>query len=193
MREKHWSFASHTHPDRGLNLQPRQVPWLDLNQRHFAFRNNAQPTEPHQSGLILCLPGGSWDPHRLNWLGENAVRRMYTLRQTLQTMRSVLTFFPREQHPTWTAVSSYQPETLGRLKKLSSPNTPLTYPDILVRYKANWLRCYTRTSNTLCHFIFTHASGQMGPSLCYNDKFWLLFFLFKMGTPPLCHLPISPA
>ena len=26
VREKHWSVASHTHPDWRLNLQPRPVP-----------------------------------------------------------------------------------------------------------------------------------------------------------------------
>ena len=27
VREKHKSVSSHTHPDKGLNLLPRHVPW----------------------------------------------------------------------------------------------------------------------------------------------------------------------
>ena len=35
MREKYWSVASCMHPNRGLNLQPRYVPWPGIEPATF--------------------------------------------------------------------------------------------------------------------------------------------------------------
>ena len=52
-REKQEPAASHIHPNQGPNPQPRHVPDRESNQRPFALQDDAQPTESHQSGLIL--------------------------------------------------------------------------------------------------------------------------------------------
>ena len=55
-REKHQSAASSMCLEQGLNLQPRQAcANLELNRRHFALWDDAQPTEPHLSGWVCYL------------------------------------------------------------------------------------------------------------------------------------------
>ena len=50
VREEHQSFASHTFPDRGLNPQPRYVPWLESNYDLSVHGATLPPPEPHQPG-----------------------------------------------------------------------------------------------------------------------------------------------
>ena len=40
---------------RGLNRQPRLVPGPESNQRPFTLQDDAQPTEPHQSGPEMYI------------------------------------------------------------------------------------------------------------------------------------------
>ena len=49
--EKHPSVTSHKPPTGDLADNPGMCPDRELNRRPFGFRDNAQPTEPHQSGL----------------------------------------------------------------------------------------------------------------------------------------------
>ena len=49
--EKHRSVASHMLPNQGPNCNPGLCPDRESNQRHFALRDDSQPTEPHQPGL----------------------------------------------------------------------------------------------------------------------------------------------
>ena len=37
VKERHWSIASHTHDDQGLNSQLRHVPWLGIEPLTFWF------------------------------------------------------------------------------------------------------------------------------------------------------------
>ena len=50
--EKHQPVTSCMHLDRGPNLQPRHMPQLGIKPAMFCFAGDAQPTEPHQSGLM---------------------------------------------------------------------------------------------------------------------------------------------
>ena len=56
MRKKHWSVASRTHPDRGLNLQPRYVLWPGIEPATFWCRerhSNNWATWPGQTFLVF--------------------------------------------------------------------------------------------------------------------------------------------
>ena len=55
VREKHWSIASHTHPNQGPTHNPDMYPEWESNWWHFALWDDTQPTEPHQSGLGQIL------------------------------------------------------------------------------------------------------------------------------------------
>ena len=52
VREKHWLAAFCKHLDWGLNLQPRHVPDQESKWQPFGLQGDAQPTEPHQPGLV---------------------------------------------------------------------------------------------------------------------------------------------
>ena len=43
--------TSHSCPSQGLNLQPRRVPWPEMNPQPFVYRTMLQPTKPHWPGL----------------------------------------------------------------------------------------------------------------------------------------------
>ena len=53
VREKHRSVASHMCLNQGPNHNPGKSPEWELNQWSFALWDNAQPTEPHMSGLCF--------------------------------------------------------------------------------------------------------------------------------------------
>ena len=53
--EKHWLITSCTPSTRGPGLQLRQCPNWESNSQPFGLQNNAQPTEPHQSGLYSVV------------------------------------------------------------------------------------------------------------------------------------------
>ena len=55
MREKHWSVASCTPPNKDLACNPVMCPDWELNQRPFSSQDDTQSTEPHQSGLLGTL------------------------------------------------------------------------------------------------------------------------------------------
>ena len=49
VREKHQLVASHMHPNRGSNPQPRYMPWPGIKPAAFwgCMGTTLQPTEPH--------------------------------------------------------------------------------------------------------------------------------------------------
>ena len=51
--EKHWLVASHTHPDRGSNLQPRYVSWPGIKPVNFWCMEQLQPTSHAANSLLL--------------------------------------------------------------------------------------------------------------------------------------------
>ena len=51
VREKHQSVASYTLPARGLAHNPGTCPDQESKWRSLFSPDDAQPTEPHQSGL----------------------------------------------------------------------------------------------------------------------------------------------
>ena len=53
MQEKCQLVASHMPPTSDLVRNPDLCPDWKLNQQPFGLREEAQPTEPHQSGLAL--------------------------------------------------------------------------------------------------------------------------------------------
>ena len=52
VREKYQLVASGMCPSRVPHPQPRHVPWPEWNWWAFALQDDAQPTEPRQSGLF---------------------------------------------------------------------------------------------------------------------------------------------
>ena len=49
--KKHQLHVSRTPPARDLACNPGMCPDQELNQQPFSLQDDAQPTEPHQSGL----------------------------------------------------------------------------------------------------------------------------------------------
>ena len=67
--EKHLPVASHTSPTRDLAWNPGMCPDQESNWWPFTLQNNAQPTEPHWSGLKFLLiinPFYNWFVHISN-------------------------------------------------------------------------------------------------------------------------------
>ena len=58
MWEKHQLVASHTHPDWGLNPQPRYVPWPGIKPATFwcTGRHSNQPCHPARANLTFKWP-----------------------------------------------------------------------------------------------------------------------------------------
>ena len=76
VREKHGSVASHPGPHWGLNLQTRHVPWLEIVPWPFALCDDAQPAEPHRSGLsedLFCTT-----MHSLQRCGQLILQEVFT-------------------------------------------------------------------------------------------------------------------
>ena len=76
-REEHWLVAFHTCPHRGLNLQPRHVPWLGIKFTTFQFVG-WHPTEPYQSHWTFKMQIKSyhslvWVPPIVSHLGRNSL------------------------------------------------------------------------------------------------------------------------
>ena len=79
VREKHWSVNSRTcpWPARDWTRNPGMCPDQELNWRPFVLQDDAQPTEPHQSGMrvpILPYPYKHWYCQTFNF---NFLKRFY--------------------------------------------------------------------------------------------------------------------
>ena len=55
MWEKHWSVASYTSPDRGVNLPPSHVPWLESNLGPLAWWDTPNPWSHTNHGHDLDI------------------------------------------------------------------------------------------------------------------------------------------
>ena len=53
VQEKHPLVASCMHPDEGQTQNSGMCPDWESNQQPFSLRDDTQPTEPHQSGLLV--------------------------------------------------------------------------------------------------------------------------------------------
>ena len=51
VQEKHWLVASLMSPTRDMDLNPGKCPDQESNRWPFGLQDDAQPAEPHHSGL----------------------------------------------------------------------------------------------------------------------------------------------
>ena len=82
-REKHSLVTSRMHPGWRPNPQPDMCPDQELSQRPFDLQGDAQPTRPHQSGLVgwfLHVPWPGIKPATLANLDDTLNQLSYPAR-----------------------------------------------------------------------------------------------------------------